>query len=240
MIADADPSSATQSQAPEQPSCPAVGQGDYVVQSGDTLSSIAEAHGHFWQTLWNDPANAALKAARSNPEILQPGDRLTIQPIRVKTVRALTGRVHRFRRRGVPVRVIFAIWDQKGTPLSGKKYQLSVGSSAYEGTTDSEGLLKEWVAPAAKTGQLVVWPGMPELPETVEWTIRIGYLNPVESISGAQARLNNLRFDCGSEDGVLGPRTQAALQAFQAKHGLPPTGDYDAETCAKLKEVYGI
>lgn len=39
-----------------------------------------------------------------------------------------------------------------------------------------------------------------------------------------QQLLNRLGFDAGSEDGLLGPRTRAAIRAFQKEHSLPPDG----------------
>jgi len=62
------------------------------------------------------------------------------------------------------------------------------------------------------------------------YDLRLGTIDPISSISGIQSRLNNLGFDCGAVDGVLGPRTEAALRAFQQAHDLPPTGEADAAT----------
>ena len=42
----------------------------------------------------------------------------------------------------------------------------------------------------------------------------------------AQQRLTALGYKTGGADGIVGPATQAALQAFLADHHLPPvTGD---------------
>jgi hypothetical protein len=43
------------------------------VQDGDCLESIAARYGHNWQTIWNHPRNAAVKAARKSPNILFTG-----------------------------------------------------------------------------------------------------------------------------------------------------------------------
>jgi peptidoglycan hydrolase-like protein with peptidoglycan-binding domain len=40
--------------------------------------------------------------------------------------------------------------------------------------------------------------------------------------------------DAGLIDGIMGPKTQAALRAFQKDQNLPQTGKMDAETLAKL------
>lgn len=51
-----------------------------------------------------------------------------------------------------------------------------------------------------------------------------------ELIMSLQNRLNELGFDAGKVDGILGPNTYAAVQAFQYKHGLPADGYPDTET----------
>lgn len=52
----------------------------------------------------------------------------------------------------------------------------------------------------------------------------------VESWLDAQVELARRGFSSGSIDGVAGPRTRAALQAFQASRNLPVTGELDATT----------
>jgi len=50
----------------------------------------------------------------------------------------------------------------------------------------------------------------------------------------AQIALSRLGFSCGSIDGVVGPQTRAALQAFQARENLPTTGQLDEATRSYL------
>ena len=49
-----------------------------------------------------------------------------------------------------------------------------------------------------------------------------------------QQALKDKGFDPGPADGVMGPRTRAALRDFQKKEGLNPTGRWDHDTGAKL------
>ena len=49
-------------------------------------------------------------------------------------------------------------------------------------------------------------------------------------IMAAQERLDALGFSPGAIDGVLGPRTSAALRQYQAASGVPVTGRFDAAT----------
>ncbi len=53
-------------------------------------------------------------------------------------------------------------------------------------------------------------------------------------VAKAQRLLNSLSFDVGKADGVLGPRTRRALEAFQHSRNLPPTGELDAPTLNAL------
>jgi lipoprotein-anchoring transpeptidase ErfK/SrfK len=53
---------------------------------------------------------------------------------------------------------------------------------------------------------------------------------PVESWLEAQVELHRRGFSCGSIDGVFGPQTQAALQAFQRREGLRESGQLDDAT----------
>ncbi len=50
-----------------------------------------------------------------------------------------------------------------------------------------------------------------------------------------QSRLTAHRFPVGQIDGILGPETHAALKAFQASHGLEPTGRADKHTETLLR-----
>lgn len=45
-----------------------------------TLSGIAqhEGYGGDWQAIWNNAANAALKARRKQPNLIQPGDKIVV------------------------------------------------------------------------------------------------------------------------------------------------------------------
>ena len=57
---------------------------------------------------------------------------------------------------------------------------------------------------------------------------------PDLAVRVAQAALTYLSFDPGGVDGVIGPRTRAALTAYQQRIGLPQTGTLDASTESRL------
>src|ERR1044071_3398568 len=116
-----------------------VGSGDYLVAPGDCLSSISERHGHFWETLWELPANADLRSVRSDPSVLLPGDRLTLPPLESQQIECATGRRHTFRRRGVPAYLKLQFFHG-GAPLANARYTLRVDASDLApGSLDPDG-----------------------------------------------------------------------------------------------------
>jgi hypothetical protein len=60
---------------------------------------------------------------------------------------------------------------------------------------------------------------------------------PDVRVRAAQAHLVYQGFNPGGIDGVMGPRTRAALQAFQQKVGLASTGEADDSTLDRLAEA---
>jgi peptidoglycan hydrolase-like protein with peptidoglycan-binding domain len=48
-------------------------------------------------------------------------------------------------------------------------------------------------------------------------------------VAAAQAALQRLGYDPGPADGLVGPRTQEAVKAFQRDRGLPETGELTHE-----------
>ena len=210
------------------------GQGEYVVQPGDSLGSIAARHGHFWQTLWDLPENAALRELRKHPHILLPGDRVTIPPLRQIARACATGAVHRFRRRGIPAQIRFTLRTSDGTALAGKKYLLAVGDAKYEGTTDDAGTLERFVDPLAQTGDLTFWLEEEGYPETVQKKIRIGQLAPPDTVDGARSRLQGLGYLCADERSF-----RESLLAFQRAGELTANALLDSATATALRDAYG-
>ncbi|MFN0136676.1 MAG: peptidoglycan-binding protein [Phycisphaerae bacterium] len=211
-----------------------VGSGAYVVRQGECISSIAGYSGHFWETLWNDPANADLRAARVDPNVLLPGDRVHVPALREKWESRPTEQRHRFRRRGLPemfrVRVL-----RDGEPRGNLPYTLTIDGRETTGVTDANGNLSQPIAPNAKRAVLVVG----SEPDVDRYEFALGAIDPIESISGVQGRLNNLGFDCGPIDGIWGPRSESAMRDYQRSRNLDGTGRPDEATRRQLQADYG-
>lgn len=205
-----------------------LGDGDYVVAGGECMSSIAEKTGNFWETLWNLPANRSVKDGRKDPNVLLPGDRLTIPEIVPKTVRAATGATHVFRRRGVPVFLRVRFLDGDGLPRKGS-YAVRVAGQELSGTLDGDGWLVQAVPPAATEATVVLANGMAT-------TLQLGSLDPLQTLGGIRARLLNLGYS-GAAREESGLRT--AIAQFQSAHKLTMTGVADEATRAALADGFG-
>ena len=55
-----------------------------------------------------------------------------------------------------------------------------------------------------------------------------------KDLARVQRALTKAGFDAGRPDGLMGPRTRAAIEAFQRDAGLPVTGEADTATVSKL------
>jgi peptidoglycan hydrolase-like protein with peptidoglycan-binding domain len=65
------------------------------------------------------------------------------------------------------------------------------------------------------------------------------HVNGSERVREVQQRLWRLGYRPGPVDGLFGPRTQAAVQWFQTKHGLTPDGVVGPQTLGLLRERTG-
>ena len=61
-----------------------------------------------------------------------------------------------------------------------------------------------------------------------------------DDVTELQRRLNELGFDAGRSDGILGPETEGALRAFQRNAGITPDGVCGPATLRALDRVGGL
>jgi hypothetical protein len=212
--------------------CPPAGQGDYVAQSGDCIESIAQDHGFFWETLWNDGKNSELKQKRKDPNILMPGDRVHIPEKRLGEESGATEQKHRFKLKGVPAQLRLKFFKD-GKPRKNEPYTLWIDGIPERGTTDGDGMVIHPLMPSAIEARLRLGD------DSQDYIIKLGHLDPVESPNGLRARLRNLGYYSGDEEGPIGPQTKAALRSFQVEHDLPATGESKQQTLDQIATAHG-
>jgi len=206
-----------------------------VVGARECLSSIAFEHGHFWPTLWDHPDNAALRAERTSAHVLREGDRVVVPDRQPKELEAVTGKRHRFRRKGVPekLRIRFGTPEY---PRAGVPYVLTIDGSPIVGQTDASGEIVCFLSPNARVAELVL--RLTDAPEE-HYAVGLRQLDPITTVRGLKHRLQNLGYYGGPMDDDLDPATIEAMHDFQARSGLPGTDAPDDATRDALLSAHG-
>ena len=203
----------------------------YLVSQGDCILSISSTAGFLWETIWNDPKNAALKASRKDPNVLYPGDLVFIPEKRIKQESKPVDALHSFVKKADSAKLRLQLLDRNHKPRPNLKYILIVDGKSSAGTSDGNGWIIESMPPKAKNAELTVEDqGVQE-----KYRMALGGVDPVTEISGVKQRLKNLGYSLG--DGSQG--LEQALRAFQQKYGLSVTGNADDATSEKLKSIHG-
>lgn len=198
-----------------------VGDGDHVVEQGESISSIAATTGHLGDTIWQHASNEALRGQRT-PGTLLPGDKIFIPPRRQKTVSVEAGRGYRFVVKNRSTDLRLKLFDSDGAPIADERFTLQIGARRIQGQTDGEGVVGARIPVNAASGAL----SLDRTGETFD--LRFGHLDPPDSVTGVQARLNNLGFQSGEVDGDAGPVTREAWLAFLQEIGERDDAEPDA------------
>jgi N-acetylmuramoyl-L-alanine amidase len=212
----------------------------HVVKQGECLSAIAARHGYSdYKAIYEDAANEAFRKKRPNPHVLFPGDELVLPERPVQSLEVATGAVHRFRvNRPRRTRTLqLKLQDSAGEALGDMPWRLELGGELepLAGTSDAAGMLTAEL-PAHLT-EVMLYLGR------LGRRLQLGALNPLRDtadggITGVQARLRNLGYATGPVDGACGPRTQAAIRAFQRDRGLAETGELDDGLLSALERQH--
>jgi hypothetical protein len=215
----------------------------YVVKQGDYLAGIARSQGFSdWNTIWNDPGNASLRAQRANANILYAGDILVIPDRQNRSVAAGTDQRAHFKVKRHPLQLALVLSQQYRKPLAKRSCSLMIGSTGTEPVTDSQGLLKAPMPDPAAEGTLVIHGADPAMPDRAV-RLLIGHLDPLDTADGQRQRLDNLGYYASA--GVAADPVEAAawlrsaVEEFQCDHGLAVDGDCGPATQGKLKQVHG-
>lgn len=220
-----DPAASSASPLDEQP---------YVVQRAETLQMIL-----YRERGILDPGPTT--AARENellfkiraPRLLFPGDRVHLPQAIGRGAKRLPlalGELNRFCAHGQTRKLRLSLRD-RGAALAGVAYTIEVDGVIIHGTTDGDGVLDEAIPLGARSAKLTV--------NGHERTLVLGGLDPLHTVTGVQARLNNLGFHVGAVDGLIGPATRRAIRKFQAAQSLLVDGIVGPKTREALRRMYG-
>jgi hypothetical protein len=202
----------------------------YVVQQGDYLDKLATRLGFDAKAVWNDGANAELRAKRK-PDQLHPGDVLHVPDQPPKGVPLEGGTVNRYQARvpRVPLNLEF---ETDGKPNANEACVVEGLGEPLEVTTGGDGRLSLSVPVTVREISVRF------VKRNVVYPVRIGDMDPIEEPSGVAKRLVHLGFlvDEPEEEPDL---VADALRRFQRREGLPETGVLDDATKAALLRAHG-
>jgi hypothetical protein len=211
----------------------------YIVKEGDHISGIADASGFSdYKTLWNDSNNSALKALRVNPNVLYPGDSVYVPDLVPSEFSKPTDQMHKFIVQQDPLVLRLVLEDLYEKPIAKATCMLSVEGAPTTATTDDDGKLEQAVSPSARSGNLVIRNGDTPF-EAETFPLKIGFLDPVEEVSGQRVRLFNLGYYLGNPEKQDDEALESAVEEFQCDNNLTVDGDCGPATRAKLKQVHG-
>jgi len=209
---------------------------EHVVQQGECLSSIAQSYGFpDFRTIYDDPANADFKKRRPNPNLIYPGDVLVIPGPSAPTFTLATGQSHPF-----VVKRPKATLCLQAEIMTSHHYRLVVGDKTFTGQTDGSAPIEHPIPPDAATGRIELWPATQGNEKAqaglLGWDLQLGALDPIDELSGVQARLANLGYYNGPVDGEENDDLPLAVARFQADEGLTASGDLDDDTRDALRQ----
>jgi hypothetical protein len=207
------------------------------VQPGEHLTGIAEELGLAdTKTILSKSADSLSK--RPHPEMLNPGETLTVPDLEPLKFTLATGKRHKLtiQRPKAKLRVTFDTFQGKATAATDAEVTLE-GKPAEKQSLDS-GKLEMKIAPACAQALVKVKSADDHRPE-IHWRLKLGFLVRSESDEGALARLRNLGYYRAVASNAEPRERRAAIEEFQFDQGLTLSGTLDDDTKKKIEEIYG-
>lgn len=135
---------------------------------------------------------------------------------------------------------VLQIKNDKGQPLANRKITLDTPNGPVEAITDAQGVLEVVLEEPLTDSSLTMWLNDNQAEPSHSLPFRSGSdtLPDVSTVEGQQLRLNNLGYNAGVVDGLMGRKTRAAAKGFQSDNGLDVDGIIGPQTQKKLKQVY--
>ncbi len=211
-----------------------------VVQGEDIVTIAREYNIGNWELIWDHPENARLRAERDSPYVLAPDDRVFVPDYRGEVVVLQSGSRHSLVYAGPTQRhVRLALCDGRRNPFRETRYALTVGNETVEGSTDDAGALDVIVPVDASSADLTLFPRDGNDDLKYEWRLRLGYLDPISSVSGVKARLRNLGYHIGEVNDTADEELNNAVTLFRAQYSLPVSSEIDDDFRTQLRLAHG-
>lgn len=206
----------------------------YIVQASETVQSILyRERGVIDMDATINAAENELLFAMRAPHMLVMGDKLVL-PVEgsrgQKQVAVAIGETPQLHLWGSSRRLHLDL-QHGGQSLGAIPYTLLFGGMQVDGFLNDQGVLDTPIPWGTSETELIVM-GRRRL-------LIVGGLEPVHTLRGVQARLNNIGFYAGPVDGLWGSQTRRAVRRFQAAGSLQVDGLVGPKTREALLEAYG-
>jgi hypothetical protein len=217
----------------------------HTVAEDEHLPRIAAKYGFpSMETIWNHPQNEKLKNLRKDPNILFAGDEVFIPDLETKQLDAETDKRHRFELSLAGLELHVKVNDLGFQPIHG---EASLTEASGNIAMRQKGDIFEADVPPDAAKGVLDFPLSKTQRQRPSITLQIGRLDPLDTLSGQQQRLNNLGYFAGfvppSAVEIKRPDSQFrwAVEEFQRDHmgEQQVDGVLGPNTLQKLKKVYG-
>lgn len=213
------------------------------VDPGDCIESIAYKNRLRPDLIWDDPANATLKATRRDRNVLLPGvDKVVIPDRPAKwDPNKKTGQTHIFQLQLPKKKFKFQLVSNK--PRTDLTCVVEVDGKPVPSVVDSGWLVCEIIPDSKEAVIKVTYPSVKAGSDTplteLVYKVALGHLRPVDTNEGIEDRLKNLGFFCNLPDNQP-PSLDEAIERFQNSYAIDPTAaDAREQMIEKLRELTG-
>ena len=204
-----------------------IGEGEEI-KAGQCISSIAFEQDMQWNRIYLHDKNEKLRETRQHPNILLPGDKVTIPEKEPKEKEEKdVDTVYTYKRKRIPCGLQLR-FTKFGQPRKEEKYELwNDAGKVYEGELNENGILQvgiirpDWKKVSVRLGE-----------KREEYEFELGTIAPVTEPRGIQARLWNLGYYHGELSDEFTTETENAFRRFLNKNGILDKIDDDLNDAA--------
>ena len=206
----------------------------HTVEDGEHFPKIAADAGfRNYKKIWENGDNQAIRTKRKTASILMPGDEVFLPDAEQGDHTGESDKRHHFQLLVEPLKLRIRLLDLDDKPVVDKTCLLEVDGKSVEVKTKADGILEHPIPHTSQRGVLTI--------DDLKIPLQIGFLHPLQEISGWRARLNNLGYNAGDSDDPEDPQLRSAVEEFQCEYMGPNAVDgiCGEQTQKKLKEIHG-